>query len=309
MAVAFDAKSTSSVFVGPGVTSFTDGSLTVGNAANRVLVYNVNFGWSTFSQPTNISVVWDAAGVNQPLSLIVQSFNNAANSLTQLWGLIAPVSGNKILTCSWTNQTDEAKAAGASFTGANQTGGTTTFNFTNTNKGNSSTPSVQISTTVNDAVIGGSVAQGGGSYGATNDNEIFSDPSALIDACANYELNGASPITMNVSCSGIADWAYVGTNISAAPPPPPGTVAGHHEILGAAFNGHSGPGGGLVSVPGLVVGDKLIWLQSDQYLGGTVQMNSADYFEVIISANDQIRQIVTVDLSAWTFKAIFIRGI
>src|SRR5260221_11030969 len=213
MAVAFDAKSTSSVFVGPGVTSFTDGSVTVGNAANRVLVYNVNFGWSTFSQPTNISVVWDAAGVNQPLSLIVQSFNNAANSLTQLWGLIAPVSGNKILTCSWTNQTDEAKAAGASFTGANQTGGTTTFNFTNTNKGNSSTPSVQISTTVSDAVIGGSVAQGGGSYGATNDNEIFSDPSALIDAYANYEFNGASPTTMSVYCSGIADWAYVGTNI------------------------------------------------------------------------------------------------
>lgn len=87
------------------------------------------------------------------------------------------------------------------------------------------------------------------------------------------------------------------------------TVTVYPTLVKSTFNGHSGSGGGAVSVPGLKVGDRLIWLQSDSYLSGTVQMNSANYFEIIITVDDQIQQVAGSDLSTWTFNAIFIRGI
>ncbi|SRR5258706_2899023 len=314
MAVAFDAKSSEVDVggIGQSITSLTDNSLTVGNEANRVLVYSLNFGYGS---PTNISVVWDAIGANQPLSLVVQSLNNSGNGLSQLWGLVAPGSGNKILSVSWTNPVQIVKGAGASFTGANQIGGDTTFNFTNISKGVSTTTnsilSVDVPTSITDAVVGTSVATGAGLYGSTNNIEIYSTD-GLIDSSLNYELNGSSPATMNVSCfGGSVDWAYVGTNISAAPPPASGTVTLSKKeiIVSAVFNGHSGIGGGAISVSGLRVGDKLIWLQSNQFSGGNEQFNSAGYFEIIISVNDQIQQLVTPDLSSWAFNAIFIRGV
>lgn len=79
------------------------------------------------------------------------------------------------------------------------------------------------------------------------------------------------------------------------------------NFVSAAFSGHSGPG--PINVPGLKAGDKLIWLQSASYQGGTVQMNTADYFEIIVSVNDQIQQLTTVNLVSWVLNAVFLHGV
>ena len=87
---------------------------------------------------------------------------------------------------------------------------------------------------------------------------------------------------------------------------PPIVTVTNKNFISAIFGGRNGAGS--ISVPGLKVGDKLIWLQSSSYQGGTVQMNTADYFEIKISVNDQIQQLITSDLSTWILNAILIRG-
>jgi hypothetical protein len=304
--VQFDAKS-SVTSGGISVTGFTDSTLTIAANPNRVLIYSLGFQSTPF--PTGISLVWDQTGANQPLSLIVQEFNTLPNAgdsiLIQLWALIAPVSGNKTLTATWTGSVD-AKAVGASFYNVNQTGGITTFNFTNTTNGDQSTPgsiSIICPTTTNDAVIAVSAATGSGFYGSPSPVVVNLDTTGFFNFLTQYELNSTSPASFTVNQNNSSHFAYAATNIAGIGPAPPGTVTVHHEqLLSAMFGGLSGSGS--VSVPGLKVGDKLIWLQSPQ--GGPAQVGG---FEIIISVNNQIQQLSASDLSAHTFNAIFARGV
>src|ERR1700719_1791975 len=212
MAVGFDATSDAE-FSGTNISSFTDNSFTIGTGSNRAMVYGLNFGWSTYTQPTGISVVWDPTGANQPLSLIVQSPNTSGNVFAQLWGLVAPVSGNKSLAVSWASPVDLVKAAGVSFIDVDQTGGTTTFNNANTNFGTfANVVNLTVLTTANDAAVGDAVGTGPGNFASFGLQNIFHDTSGFMNAAASYEINGTTA-AFNMSASGYNNWSSIGTNI------------------------------------------------------------------------------------------------
>ena len=120
MSVAFDAKATSDTLgTGTGITSFT--KLTVGSGANRALV--VILAWDV--DPGTVTVKWDSAGTNQTVTQISKFAGSAG--YVGIYGLVAPTSGAKNLSCTWVNSVTDAYVSALSFTGANQTGGTTTF--------------------------------------------------------------------------------------------------------------------------------------------------------------------------------------
>ena len=146
--VSFDAKATSAtVQTSPG-TTISNANLTVGSGANRALVATLSFN---NNNPSSVSCTWDVGGTNQSMTLIVNGvYSTTARS--SLWGLIAPTSGNKTLTCSWTGNA-EAYLSAVSWTGVNQTGGSTSFPDSAATNGASSSGSNTITSQVNDAAI------------------------------------------------------------------------------------------------------------------------------------------------------------
>lgn len=304
MAVALDSVSGTAAFV-TNSSSFTDSSLTVSSGSNRALIYAISFGWSTYTQPTSINVTWDQSGSNQSLSLLEQSPNTTGNILTQLWGLVAPTSGNKTITVSWASTVDAAKGAGISLLNVDQTGGATTFNNTNNNSGGiSDVVSVSVITTSNDAVIVGAAGTGPGSFGGFT-SSIFHSASGILNAAAGYELNGT---TASLSLdAGYTHWNSAGVNVKGHTLTPVHTVSPSSELISVQFTGIAGSG--AISVPGLKTGDKLLWLESSSYQTGPVQFSTAGYFEIIVSTDDYLQQTTTLGLNDWLFNAIFVRGL
>lgn len=117
-------NSASSTIVGP-VSTFTTPSFTVGSGSNRAMVAGLMVFWS--STVGVLTVKWDAAGTNQTLTAITGATATSSDgAISILYGLVAPTSGAKTLTVSAT-QPFFINVSILTVTGANQTGGTTTF--------------------------------------------------------------------------------------------------------------------------------------------------------------------------------------
>src|SRR6185369_11449907 len=84
---------------------------------------------TTDTQPTLSTVVWDPTGANQSLSLIIRQDAGTGSGSAVIWyGLVNPTPGNKTLRVTFSNQTGIGFwIQGSAFTGADQTGGATTF--------------------------------------------------------------------------------------------------------------------------------------------------------------------------------------
>lgn len=122
MAVAFDANATA-VVTGTGVSSITSSNLTVGAGANRALVCQLVFSLETF---TGLTVRWDELGTPQSMAQIIGANGTGLIARAELWGLVAPTSGAKQAKAAWTGASD-VYINPTSFTGVDQTGGTTSF--------------------------------------------------------------------------------------------------------------------------------------------------------------------------------------
>lgn len=77
-------------------------------------------------------------------------------------------------------------------------------------------------------------------------------------------------------------------------------------LIGVGFSGSTGVG--PVNITGLLEGDKLLWLQSPNY-NSNLQSASSQYFEIEVSADNQLQQLINADLTDWTFNAVFSRGV
>jgi hypothetical protein len=208
MAVAFDAKSTSATVAASSPTTNT--THTIGSITNGVLVAFVGF----FTGVTTVnSVVWDAAGTNQSMTLI-GTLAVATNITVGIYGLVAPTTGNKTLTATWTGTATECFLASASYSGADQTGGSTTFANANKATGTaSSAVSVTLSGgTANDMAV----AIGGddnGNWSSGSDTQLWS--SVGNDAYfAQYGASSASK-TITDTLSAASNWAIAAVNIKA----------------------------------------------------------------------------------------------
>lgn len=149
-AVAFDANQTAIAYVTDGTTPLNTSGLTIGSGSNRALVVAISLrGVSISSQ----SMHWDPSGTNQALTLITSLSTTAFT--TQLWGLVNPTSGNKVLSTTWSGSAI-CTMNGTSFTGVDQTGGTTSFphaTSTSDTSGTVTAPSLTVTSAANNAAM------------------------------------------------------------------------------------------------------------------------------------------------------------
>ena len=203
MTVAFDAKSTTTVN-GTG-TSTTLTTLTVGSGANRALIVELAIGTAA----TSISVKWDVAGANQTCTLI-KSAVNGSTAKAELYGLVAPASGNKIVTVSWTGSA-EFNVSAFAVTGADQTGGVTTFPHSTSASGTGS-PTITIT-----SAVGNMTADSGGSssnWSVPTQTQVYiNNTNGSVVGCGSRAA-GAASVVHAWTDGGI--WVLVGTDIQAA---------------------------------------------------------------------------------------------
>jgi hypothetical protein len=213
MAVAFDAKQTTDR-TGTATTSFThtnaNGVITVGSGTNRALLVFLQFG----AVVSSVSVTWDSGGTNQAMTNIVSATESDNLGQAYLFGLVAPTSGQKTLSVSWT--TSASFTCGeASFTGADQTGGATTFKNTNTFVGNNPSPMTITVTTANGDMAVASFAANNCSFtSVSTGTDIYHDNTNVSGAAAYNAAVGASTVVAyganlaNPCCIAACDIAF-----------------------------------------------------------------------------------------------------
>ena len=159
MAVAVDAVGTQNSNTFTTTVAYT--GLTVGAGSDRAI--GLSIVW--LNDPGVVSVCrWDDGVSNQSLTEILKVVRSTGTSWTVgLYGLVAPVSGNKTLRLTWANATEYAMNTVA-WTGVDQTGGTTSFpNATSVERTAQSTGSLSITLPTNGA--GMSAVSSGDSVG------------------------------------------------------------------------------------------------------------------------------------------------
>lgn len=220
MAVAFDAQGHFNA--ASAGTSFTDSSFTVGSGANRVLIVTINWGQAAI--PSGVSVVWDNGGTNQAMTAITgASINNvsAFAASMQMYGLVAPTSGNKQLSISWSTTSLRPIVGYISATGALQTGGTATFahGTSNTNTtGSSAGPfTLTVTSASGDMVAAQHTCDGATAFSSTSATQDWlSQISGVLSGAANHTA-GAASVSMQATLSAADTWGAVGCDIVAAP--------------------------------------------------------------------------------------------
>lgn len=210
MAVAIDATGTSDA-TASGVSTIDFNNLTVGAGANRALVVQISFSHTIVSA---VSVTWDQGGTNQACALIVTvNGQDLLSGRVDLWGLVAPTSGNKTLRVSWTTATDIVVDA-ASWTGVDQTGGATSFPNSTSTTGNLTNASLAITSAAGNAAMDCVGSAGAISSPGAQQTQVFLDNSPAVTGAAGSYATATNPtFTWNIAAN---QWVQVGTSIKAA---------------------------------------------------------------------------------------------
>lgn len=208
MAVTFDANASADV-TSNAVTSITTSNLTVGSGSNRALIAQIVWSGTTTSPSAN----WDQLGTPQALAAIPSAAATNTGRV-ELWGLVNPTSGAKQLKVQWTTSRD-VYVNQFSVTGADQTGGATSFphgtSATATNNGPSS---VTVTSATNNLVA--AVHFCAGSFTAVNNTQTFLDNVAANASGAGNRAAGASTVTLTGTTDGASHaWAVAGCDIAA----------------------------------------------------------------------------------------------
>lgn len=208
MAVAVDANATADSTAN-GVTSINHANLTIGAGSNRALVVGINWAGSVSA----ITLRWDSAGTNQSMALITGATAiNGTAEFANMWGLVAPTSGNKNLACAWTTAKDVV-VNGTSWTGVDQTGGATSFpGGAGASAGSGTTASVTVTSAVGDAVQAAHTL--GNTCSAVNNTQLYRDNNPANISGAGNRAAGAASVAMTATLTS-AGWASAGTSIKA----------------------------------------------------------------------------------------------
>lgn len=212
-------------------TTMADATVTVGAGTNRALTAALVFDNKSVS---GVSVVYDPAGANQPLSLIRSEVTTGSYGRAELWGLVAPATGaSKTVRVSWTGSSDIVFSA-TSWTNVDQTGGTTSFARATSNTGSDPTIlNVQITSAVHNATIDSSVAMGGITdtawsgqtllFGHPNPPPVFMSHLGTDPGASAYENGAATGYHRFRGTTDANAWAMVGCDIVAVGCTPPAT--------------------------------------------------------------------------------------
>lgn len=225
MAVAFDANAAADTAGSGtlGTTGVSGTNLTVGSGSNRALVVALCFSGQAASV-TSVAVVWDSGASNQACTLITSkdTTGGAGHGQVQLWGLVNPVAGAKTLKVTWNAVNSDVYMCGTSWTGAHQTGGTTTFPNsasiagTAAGSGAFAAPApLVITSAVGNGAMAVTVGDFLGLISAPTQTQTFLDNSLTIDGGA-ARAAGAATVSFNWSTDIAGKWALAGTDILAA---------------------------------------------------------------------------------------------
>lgn len=191
--------------------TITDSTLTIPSGSNLGLVAAVSYGGTGITcPPTGVTVTWNGVG----LSLITsQAAADSIHSCSTLWGLVNPATGNHSLTSTWTGAVSDALIGGVSFSGVNQTGGSTSFIAATPATGTADPSTVTISSATTDAVMG--VFTNGAQYTAVSPTQLyrFNSGTTFTSAASDWAV-GASSVTLNGTMSTTAQWSAVGVDIT-----------------------------------------------------------------------------------------------
>lgn len=213
MAVALDATGTNQNTGGTPGTSFSYTGLTVGSGSQRGLVFVVGLDSNAVS---GLSAHWDSAGTNQAMTLLASQALAGGTGVgyVAIFGLANPTSGAKTLSLTWTTST-QCTCAAVSFTGVDQTGGTTSFPHAASNTGTTgTTASVTITSATNNMVVAMHASQFQ-AMNSVNNTQIFLDGTLTGNYGANRAA-GAASVSMTATLAASDIWGSVGTDILAA---------------------------------------------------------------------------------------------
>lgn len=208
-AVALDAKGVAKGQTSSSTSFSTSAMLTIGAALSNGAAV---FGCMWDVPITSPSATW--AGTSAPL-IILETPSGVAS--VALFGLTAPSSGSNTFSVSWTNSA-EVVCSGVSFTGVNQTGGTTSFAHS---IGNGAASGVTTETVTVTAASGDYVLAGfnmGQSITAVNNTQVFIDNAVqTLDVNAGMNIVSATGNMSMTATQGTSDFGIgAGVDIVAA---------------------------------------------------------------------------------------------
>jgi hypothetical protein len=217
MAVTFDAKGTADA-TSNGATGQNFTNLTItGGLSNSALVAQFAFSLKTIA---SLAVKWDNAGTPQSMTSIVAANGTGTVARAELWGLIAPTSGNKTLNAAWTGASDICVQA-VSWSGVDQAGGTTSFAHSTSATGTANASpgthnSLAITSAVNNATMD-AVCGDAATYNSVNQTSTYIDNAPATISGAASRAAGAATVTHTWQASGTSNhWVSVGVDIVAA---------------------------------------------------------------------------------------------
>lgn len=211
MAVALDVAGTGLQFGATlGSTGVSYTGITVGSGANRALTLGLFFDNATDVSPV---AVWDSGASNQTMGSIT-SLTCVGGRFIYLIGLVAPTSGNKTLKITWTG-TISGYANAIAWTGANQTGGTTTFNNPQTASSGAVSPiAITTTGTASDASVAAVACDSGVHRTVTTGTSWWADSTGPGgNVYGDYKLGVGS---ISDTIDGTKNAAMVGCTIVAA---------------------------------------------------------------------------------------------
>lgn len=213
MAVAPDVTGANLSTTSAG-TSINYTGLTVGaGLSNGALVFGICFD---DNRVTGISATWDNGGTNQAMtSVVTKATASGLNGLVALFALVNPTAGNKTLHVAWT-QSSQSSCAAASFTGVDQTGGTTSFAHQNSATGNTNTPTVAVTSATNNMVFAVHSSAAAGTFSAVNNTQIFRDNALTNTSNGMNRAAGAASVSMTATDTASGQWASAGFDLVAA---------------------------------------------------------------------------------------------
>lgn len=202
MAVVFDAKSTQ--FTGDAINSFSDTSLTVGTGSNRVLLVLLS---RSGNDPT-LTCTWGGTTLTQVASSV-----NGFDEITEIWGLLNPVSGAQTLSITWLNN-QAACGSGISFTGVEQSSLAAALTGVQNNTGTTGPAACTVASAIGDIVVS---CQASVFCTLTEDNiSIYHSVAANGTGLSANRATGAASVTLSATQSSAQTWAASGINVHAA---------------------------------------------------------------------------------------------
>jgi hypothetical protein len=243
VAVTFDAKQTTQFFAtasaGPFDHNAAGGVITVGSSAQRALIALIGLGKAS-PVTTVTSVTWDNGGTNQAMASIgATNVTSGTNQFrVELWGLVAPTSGQKTLHVVISGTTSDVYIDEVSFTGVDQTGGATSFaNVTSNSATTASTETITVTSAVGNIGVVNWIGDVSMSTPGAGETAIYLDTSGSITSAAGARKPGAAGTITQTNSANNNAWAGVAVNVVAAAVAASGGTlpmmgVGHHRARG-----------------------------------------------------------------------------